>query len=209
MSKSNTLSFHPHLRTVDLRNIRPTQISVGMAEVEDKRREWKALGRHKRQRMIESHVLPGVLGPDKAIYIVDHHHFGLAMLLDGHTSGLAMIQRDFSMLRGPAFWRAMEYYRWAHPYDRDGHRVGFAEIPESLHGLQDDPYRALAAYVRMQGGYSKDAMPYSEFLWADFFRARIKPGKSRPGKTALKEAMTLAQEPEASYLPGWSGPHHT
>ncbi|PNS09332.1 hypothetical protein Lysil_0961 [Lysobacter silvestris] len=200
--------MHTPLVTLDLRSARPTQIALGMAEVDDKRKEWKALGRKKRQDMIESHLFPGVLGPDKAIYIVDHHHLGLAMLLDGITSAHAMIQRDFSMLEGSVFWRTMEYYRWAHPYDRDGHRVAFSEIPESLRDMQDDPYRALSAYVRMGGGYSKDALPYSEFLWADFYRPQFKLKKSRPGKDDIKHAIKLAQQPAASYLPGWSGSHH-
>lgn len=205
---SNKPAFHPHLVDVDLREVRPTQVSVGMAEVEDKRREWKALGRHRRERVVDSHVLPGVLGPGNAIYVVDHHHFGLAMLLDGRTAARALVERDFTMLEGDAFWRTMEYYRWAHPYDRDGHRVGFAEIPDSLHGMQDDPYRTLAACVRVHGGYSKDALPYSEFLWADFFRTRCRMKKSRPDKATLAAAIALARQPEASYLPGWSGPHH-
>lgn len=200
--------FHPTVVTLDLRAARPTQISLGMAEVDDKRREWRALGRHKRQEMIASHVFPGVLGPDRQVYIVDHHHLGRAMLLDGITTATTLIQRDFSMLEGAVFWRTMEYFRWAHPYDRDGHRVAYAEIPESLHDMQDDPYRALSAYVRMHGGYSKDALPYSEFLWADFFRPQFKLKKSRPGKTDIKRAVALAQQPEASYLPGWCGPHH-
>jgi hypothetical protein len=29
-------------------------------------------------------------------------------------------------------------------------------------GLQDDPYRSLAALVRKAGGYSKSATPFSE-----------------------------------------------
>lgn len=204
---SHSPLLHSPLVAIDLRKARPTQISVGMAEVDDKRKEWKALGRHKRQRMIESHVFPGVLGPGKEIYIVDHHHLGLAMLLDGINGGSAMIQRDLSMLEGPAFWRTMEYYRWAHPYDRDGRRVGYSEIPQSLQELQDDPYRALAAYVRMQGGYSKDALPYSEFLWADFFRPQFKLKASRPGKSNVERAVKLAQRPAAAYLPGWCGRH--
>ncbi|MBS0216608.1 MAG: chromosome partitioning protein ParB [Proteobacteria bacterium] len=207
MSKKSR-PFHPSIVTLDLRAARPTQISVGMAEVDDKRREWQELGRAKRQDMIGSHVFPGVLGPDRQVYIVDHHHLGLAMLLDGITTATTLIQRDFSMLEGSVFWRTMEYFRWAHPYDRDGHRVAYSEIPDSLHGMQDDPYRALSAYVRTHGGYAKDALPYSEFLWADFFRPRFKLKKSRPAKADIKRAVELAQQPEASYLPGWSGPHH-
>jgi hypothetical protein len=31
---------------------------------------------------------------------------------------------------------------------------------------------------------------------------------TRPAKADVKRAVMLAQQPDASYLPGWSGPHH-
>ena len=72
--------------------------------------------------------------------------------------------------------------------------------------MQDDPYRSLAGLLRTAGGYAKDATPFSEFLWADFFRSRIGSDLiSDLGPKLMGKAMTLARSQEARYLPGWVG----
>ena len=43
-----------------------------------------------------------------------------------------------------------------------------------MDALVDDPFRSLAGELRRTGGYAKDITPFSEFLWADFLRRRIK-----------------------------------
>ncbi len=47
-------------------------------------------------------------------------------------------------------------------------------FPSSIGKLVDDPYRSLAGNLRHVGGYAKDMTLFSEFLWADFLRQRIK-----------------------------------
>jgi len=195
---------HPLLSIAPAR-LRPTQLSVGKAEVAAKRAQWEKLGRKKRKALIESHCFPGVLGPKQHVYIVDHHHLGLALLEEGVKSVAVMIQRDFSWLEPAVFWRTMEFNRWAHPYDRHGNRSGYEAIPASLRDLSDDPYRTLAARVREAGGCAKDAIPYAEFLWADFYRHRLKLSRGKVGSTMMRQALLLAHSLEASYLPGWSG----
>ena len=187
--------------------LHPTQMTVGRAEVAAKRAQWHALGKHKRRQLIASHWFPGVLGPRGAVYIVDHHHFGLALLEEGVEQVPVIVQRDFSWLDPDTFWRSMEFNRWAHPYDERGRRGEYAAIPSGLDGLRDDPYRTLAARVREAGGCAKDTTPYAEFLWADFFRGRLKPAAvGRGGDKLLRRALALAHAHEAGYLPGWSGP---
>jgi len=50
-----------------LAQLRPTQFSVGYAEVELKAAEWKKLKKKQRQQVLESHVFPAVLGLDRPI----------------------------------------------------------------------------------------------------------------------------------------------
>ncbi len=60
------------------------------------------------------------------------------------------------------------------------------------------------------GGFAKDLTPFSEFLWADFLRPRIKAKAIKADfAAALTEALTLAKTGEADYLPGWCGPRHS
>ncbi len=102
----------------------------------------------------------------------------------------------------------MDLRAWTHPYDAEGQRRPYAELPKTVKGMDDDPYRSLAGELRDMGGFAKDATPYSEFLWADFFRPRIKAKTIKSDfKSALAEALALAKTGDADYLPGWCGPH--
>ena len=48
---------------------------------------------------------------------------------------------------------------------------------------------------------------FSEFLWADFLRRRMKrQNVDKDFDAALEEALTLAQGDGLNYLPGWCGP---
>ena len=76
--------------------------------------------------------------------------------------------------------------------------------------MRDDPYRSLAGEVRKAGGYAKDSAPFTEFLWADFFRPYF--GKSELGhvdgqacRRPVSSAVALARSAKARFLPGWSG----
>ncbi|OOG48722.1 ParB/Srx family N-terminal domain-containing protein [Rhodanobacter sp. C01] len=195
---------HP-LLTIAPAKLRPTQLTVGKAEVAAKRAGWEKLGKKKRQELLASHCFPGVLGPKHRVYIVDHHHLGLALLEEGVKSVPVMIQRDFSWLEPPVFWHTMEFNRWAHPYDQHGNRTDYDAIPTSLTEMADDPYRTLAARVRMAGGCAKDAIPFAEFLWADFYRRNLKLPGGKVTAKALQQALLFAHSHDTAYLPGWSG----
>lgn len=200
------MKLHHPLLLLDPAELRPTQLTVGYAEVAAKRAEWKRLGKKKRRQLLSEHWFPGVLGPKQHCYIVDHHHLGLALLEEGVSSVPVMVLRDFSWLAPKEFWRAMEFYHWAHPYDADNRRRGHTAFPRSLAELQNDPYRSLAARLQDAGGYAKDAIPYAEFMWAAFLRQHVRLRKDEtPSAALLARALTLAHGRKAAYLPGWSG----
>lgn len=197
--------LHHPLLYIALTKLRPTQVTVGKAEVAAKRAAWKKIGRKKRAELLQTHWFPGVLGPKQRVYIVDHHHLGLALMEESVKSVPVMVQRDFSWLEPDVFWRTMEFNRWAHPYDQHGHRVDYTVIPGSLGEMVDDPFRTLATRVRVAGGYAKDAMPYSEFLWADFYRRQLKLPAGKISAKVMQEALLLAHSHATAYLPGWTG----
>ena len=69
------------------------------------------------------------------------------------------------------------------------------------------PPPQLAGELRRPGGFAKDTTPFSEFLWADFLRRRVKRDTVEADfKHALEKALELAKDEQASYLPGWCGP---
>jgi len=186
--------------------LRPTQFTVGYAEVGVKRRAWAAMGRHKRRELLETQIFPAVLGPKQKVYIMDHHHLGLALIEEGVEKVWAALLDDLSYLAPEVFWRTMEFRSWAHPYDAAGRRCAFEDLPRRLQDLQDDPYRSLAGLVHRAGGYAKSSAPFAEFLWADYFRSRVRAGQiKREQARAVREGVKLARHTDARYLPGWAG----
>jgi len=200
------MNSHQHLIEVDIASLRPTQVTVGIAEVAKKRAEWHALGKKDRNKRLKQQWFPSVLGPKCRYYITDHHHLGLALLEEGIESAWVTVQRDYSWLDPDRFWRVMDFHQLTHPYDENGNRLDYSAIPKDITQLRNDPYRSLAGFVRVAGGYAKDSAPFTEFLWADFFRPQISVDLiNQSPKQAVEQAFGLARGSEARYLPGWTG----
>jgi hypothetical protein len=198
----------PILNTVKIDELRPTQMTVGFREVAEKRREWRDRSDKGAGKFLGSHMLPTVLGPKQRYYVLDHHHLALALHQAGQTEVLVTVAADLSALSKAAFWTYLDNRAWCHPYDAAGRRRDFDAMPKQIRDLADDPYRSLAGELRRAGGFAKDTTPFSEFLWADFLRTRVRAKliESR-FSAALEKAMSLAKSEAAGYLPGWCGPH--
>jgi len=152
-------------------------------------------------------LIPVIHGLKNRHYVIDHHHLARALLEEGQTEVLTSVVADLRALDRDTFWVVLDNRGWCHPYDQHGVRRGFDDIPSSIGQLRDDPYRSLAGELRRLGGFSKETVPFSEFLWADFFRRRLKRKALESDFAAtLERALRLAKSPEANYLPGWCGP---
>ena len=194
------------LHEVEIHRLRPTQITVGLIEVHDKRARLEAMKKHEQQDFLLAHPIPAVWGPDGKLYITDHHHLGRAAEEAGIETGFFNVEEDFSKVPIALFWPKMSAAHWAHPIDQHGQPRGFEAIPDHLDKLIDDPYRSLAAYVREAGGYDKTPTPFGEFQWADFFRPRVAIGPTRAEfDKAVAAAVKLALTPAAAALPGYRG----
>ncbi|MGY2046888.1 ParB-like protein [Methylobacterium sp. JK268] len=197
----------PLLRPVPIAELRPTQITVGFLEVEEKRRRWREHDPDKRGEFLGAHMVPTVLGPKKRHYVIDHHHLTRALQLEGVENVLVTVVADLHKLEKDQFWTVCDHKAWVHPYDAEGVRVGFKDVPKAIADLVDDPFRSLAGELRRAGGFAKDTTPFSEFLWADFLRRRVKAKLiEHDFPQAVEEAMTQAKSADAAYLPGWCGP---
>ena len=153
-------------------------------------------------------MIPTVLGPSGRYYVIDHHHLALALLEEKQKQVLVTVTLDLTSLPRAAFWTYLDNRALCHPYDAAGKRRDFDAIPKRLADLEDDPYRSLAGELRRVGGFSKDTTPFSEFLWADFLRPRIKARLiAEHFSAAIEKALALSKTDAAAYLPGWCGAH--
>jgi hypothetical protein len=197
----------PLLTLVAVADLRPTQITVGMREVLTKRKRWSETGTRKGEKFLGKHMIPVILGPKLRHYVTDHHHLARALHDEGVKDIAVTVQANLSKLDPDAFWTVMDNRNWMHPFDAEGRRRHYRDIPKSVAELVDDPFRSLAGELRRAGGFAKDTTPFSEFLWADFLRRRMKrKDVARDFERAVEEALELAKSDDADYLPGWCGP---
>jgi hypothetical protein len=197
----------PILHPVAIADLRPTQITVGMREVEVIRQEWRSKGVDKASDFLGRNMIPVILGPKDRHYVIDHHHLTRALHEEKVENVLVTVVANLTRLEPDSFWFVLDNHSWLHPFDDHGKRRGYKDIPPSVADLIDDPFRSLAGALRRVGGYAKETMPFSEFLWADFLRRRMKRKDiERDFEAAVDQALSLARSEEADYLPGWCGP---
>jgi hypothetical protein len=191
---------------VALADLRPTQMTVGFREVALKRKQWQEADLQQRVELLRSHTVPAVIGPKGKHYIIDHHHFALALSEEGAPEVAVYVMADLQKLPKSEFWTFLDNSAWCHAYDVDGNRRELSAIPKKLSDLADDPYRSLVGALYRAGGLAKSHAPFYEFLWADFLRRRVPLQMvATDPDGALKTALKLAKSKDAKSLPGWCG----
>ena len=198
---AETASFGGSCRNaqpIAIRDLRPTQMTVGYREVAERRRRWR-MSAAAGEGGIRSLIVPVVLGPGGRSYILDRHHGLCALAAEGIADVQVSIVDDLRSLEWVGFWRALDRRGWCRPRDADGQRQDYSYIPTTIDGLSDDPFRSLARALRRAGGYAKQKAPFSDFVWADFLRGRV-PRNLIDGdfEAALRIASALAKEHGAS-----------
>ena len=201
------IAREPLLNDIAISDLRPTQMTVGMREVRAKQKEWRKRDPKGAAAFLGKHMVPVVLGPKERHYVTDHHHLARALHEEGEKSVRVTVVDDLRKLDKDAFWFFLDNRALMHPFDAEGKRRNYLDIPKKIEDLVDDPYRSLAGELRLAGGYAKDTTPFSEFLWADFLRRRIsRKDVDRDFDGTLQEALRLARSKDADFLPGWCGP---
>ena len=180
----------PTLKPISIADLRPTQMTVGLREVEEKRRQWRELSEKHGPEFLGRHMVPTVLGPKGRHYVLDHHHLVRALHDEGVTQVLATVEAELSALSKTSFWVYLDNRAWCHPYDDSGTRRDFDAIPDNIGELKDDPYRSLSGELRQRfGGFAKDTTPFSAIPLG---RLPPAPG-SRPRRWASDFSAALAK----------------
>lgn len=206
--------MHPHaelgILKNDIKNIRPTQICVGMREVLEKQANIKNMNSLDLDSYLRAHLVPVVPHLSGVSYAVDHHHLIVALLRSGIDYAYCKVTEGVSADDIGEFWKKMGSKDLVYPFDENGIRRDFARIPGDFQELKDDPYRSLAGSVRNAGGFKKDTTPFAEFKWADFFRKEIELEiVHHEYDRAVEVAREVASHKRASHLPGFSPEQRT
>src|SRR5437868_12335506 len=128
----------PILQSVAIADLRPTQITVGMREVRAKRVRWREKKGKKGAEFLGKHLIPVIRGPKDRHYVIDHHHLARALIEEGQDEVSISVVADLRTLERDAFWVVLDLKGWCHPYDHNGIRRRFDDIPDSVADLRDD-----------------------------------------------------------------------
>jgi hypothetical protein len=191
---------------IAIADLRPTQLTLGLTEVESRAARIAIQSPLERQAYLERKSIPHVVGPGKGVYIVDHHHLARALLSLNIPSAILGEQlADWSHLAPREFWRQMERHGFCWPIDADGNRRPSSAIPTHVGALTDNVWRTLARRVRGAAFADQDT-PFQEFIWGDYFRTFMSRRLIElQFELAVELATKLARLPEAEDLPGYWG----
>ena len=125
----------PILKPIPILSLRPTQMTVGMREVKEKRKRWREhKSEKKRAEMLGKHMIPVVLGPDEHHYVVDHHHLARALHDEGVEHVLVTVIGDLTMVEREAFWGVHGQQAMGLSLRRQGRTPAFQGPAEVGHG---------------------------------------------------------------------------
>ena len=83
----------PILHPVEIVTLRPTQITVGMREVNEKRKQWRKNPDATKSELLGRHMIPVIFGPKDRYYVIDHHHLARAL----HDEGEKQVAQPFAL----------------------------------------------------------------------------------------------------------------
>ncbi|TBW40930.1 chromosome partitioning protein ParB [Siculibacillus lacustris] len=191
-------------KTIAVADLRPTQLTLGLAEVSERAQKLVAMNAGDRRDYLARKAIPHVIGPGGRIFMVDHHHLVRALWkvdLEGAVLGDCL--DDWSGDDFPTFWRRMKAAARCWPIDAEGNQRPFAAIPTHVKDLTDNPWRSLARRVRDRA-FTDDDTPFQEFMWGDYFRSFMSRRLLEIDlDLAADLALKLARLDEAQDLPGF------
>lgn len=158
----------------------PTQLMIGYDDAYTKQMTIESMkkDKDKLEKYLQGNMIPVVIGPGNKFYMTDHHHHVRAMYdadIDSSLKKLiANVTNNWSNMDETDFWPQMLVSGYYWPFDAKEHGpMDPYYLPLTVDRIPDDPYRSLAGLVEDLGVFDKTAVPFAEFMWANFFRENI------------------------------------
>ena len=163
----------PILKPVAIADLRPTQMTVGIREVEQKRKRWHDESKKKGDEFLGKHTIPIVLGPGDRHYVIDHHHLARALHDEGVENILVTVVEKLRKLEPELVLVRPEQSQ----LDASVRRRG---LPASLQGFANDRGRPQRRSVPLVGRRTATRRRVRQghdtvqrILWANFLRRRV------------------------------------
>ncbi len=194
---------------VRVSDLQPTQMCVGLAEVRSRQRDFRQENSKERLEYLRGKPVPLVCNSLGQLWMVDRHHRLRALLeMDPDVTTYGYVIAELDIDSRDAALQALQDRGWL--YLHDGRGNGPWEpttLPQSLLGLEDDPYRSLVWKLKKEGLIKPQPLiPYHEFRWGAWLRTRpLPPFSSTQLEPALPASRRLVQSRSSAHLAGWTG----
>ena len=199
---------HP-LFEVKVNDLQPTQMCVGLTEVWSRQQDFHDQSPKDRLRYLRGKPVPLVRNRLGQLWMVDRHHRLRALLeLDRSVTSFGYVIAELESESRESALEALQKRGWLYLFDGRGNGPKPAtELPHTLLGLQDDPYRSLVWKLKKEGLIKPQPLiPYHEFRWGSWLRTRpLPPFSSARLEPALPAARCFARSAAARHLAGWRG----
>jgi len=130
-SAQNCASLPKAIATVpcNASELRPTQPSVGLAEVQDRKAKLSGKSKKHQVEYFDKRRPVVVKGPNNGFYVVYHHHL-VRMAMDMKVEKLSCdIVGDLSRLGEEQFWSTLNDKCWAYLKDEKGGEISYKTLP--------------------------------------------------------------------------------
>jgi hypothetical protein len=207
---------------ISLADLHPTQFNVGAKQVVDTGKPKNVSARQ------------AVIGPG-GFYLLDGHHQATGLwLFDGQASSHMPIAicanwrnknvQFWNLMQSPPssgqqartgvdnegenicrpLWEKGSEWTWTWLKDR-GEEKAPQQLPQTMGGLVDDPFRSLAGGMKGDIGNSdSNGRPFLEFYWADYLRQYFRaPADNREWAETKIIASIAVHCPQAQAVPGF------
>ena len=197
------------LLEVPLRQLRPTQLCIGLAEIRSRIDDFRQDSLQQRLDYLRRKPVPIVRSGAGDLWMVDRHHRLRGLIeLDPDAIAFGYIALETAAIDRQHVLAELEQRGWL--YLHDGRGLGpcpASALPGTLLGLQDDPYRSLVWKLKQEKVIkAAPLIPFHEFRWGAWLRSRaLPPFHSLQLTPALPAARALARSSSASHLAGWIG----
>lgn len=197
------------LLEVAVAELRPTQMCVGLAEVQHRVRDFTGEPLKQRRSYLRRKPVPLVLNGAGHLWMVDRHHRLRALLqVDGGATAFGYVVLELATRDDHLTLQELQQRGWLYLYNRRGDGPLPPEaLPQQLTRLQDDAYRSLVWRLKREG-YIGGAplVPFHEFRWGAWLRGcDLPPFHSLYLAPALPAARRLVCSRAAAALEGWRG----
>ena len=194
---------------VSVAALHPTQMCVGLAEVRSRQVDFSQDSRDQLLQYLKRKPVPIVRNASGRLWMVDRHHRLRGLIeLDPDAEAYGYVVLELATSDRASALEELHRRGWLYLYD--GRGLGPmvpAVLPETLLGLQDDPYRSLIWKLKKEGMIEPAPLiPFHEFRWGAWLRRRpLPPFSSSELDPARPAARSLVRSPAAAHLAGWKG----